>query len=152
MADLLELVTAIRNVRADAGIEPGTWLQAEVRLRRCAGGGRLRGPAGCRGEAGPGATGQPSRASPTEPDEAALVVVSRGAEARLSVSAEDRERDLERLRKELADTERLLASTRTKLANESFLSRAPSDVVAGVRDTEAELEARATRLREHLEP
>jgi valyl-tRNA synthetase len=151
VADLLELVTQMRNVRADAGIEPGTWLQAEVRLHDAQEAAVF--------EALRDVVARLARVRPVGPstsrsesDEAALIVVSRGAEARLSVSAEDRERDQERLRKELAETERLLASTRSKLANESFLSRAPSDVVAGVRDTEAELEARATRLREHLEP
>ena len=64
--------------------------------------------------------------------------------------AEDRERDRARLQKELDETERLLASTRAKLANEAFVSRAPSHVVEGVRTTEAELQALAERLREHL--
>jgi valyl-tRNA synthetase len=66
------------------------------------------------------------------------------------VRSEDRERDQARLRKELDETERLLASTRAKLANEAFVSRAPNHVVDGVRTTEAELQALAERLREHL--
>ena len=32
MADILELVSQMRNARADAGIEPATWLEAEVRF------------------------------------------------------------------------------------------------------------------------
>ena len=83
-------------------------------------------------------------------DESALVVVSPGAEARLSVSAEDRERDRARLEKELAETERLLASTRAKLANEGFVSKAPSNVVDGVRAREAELAELADRIRASL--
>ncbi len=151
VADLLELVTQIRNVRADAGIEPGTWLQAEVRLHDATEAAVFEALRDVVARLARVRPVSPS-ASPSVADETALVVVSRGAEARLSVDAEDRERDRERLRRELAETERLLASTRSKLANEAFVSRAPSDVVAGVRDTEAELEARATRLREHLEP
>jgi valyl-tRNA synthetase len=83
-------------------------------------------------------------------DASALVVVSPGAEARLSVSAEDRERDRVRLEKELAETERLLASTQSKLANEAFVSRAPAPVVEGVRAREAELLELAGRLRANL--
>mgnify|MGYP000671098597 CR=1 FL=1 len=32
VADILELVSQMRNARADAGIEPATWLEAEVRF------------------------------------------------------------------------------------------------------------------------
>ena len=156
VADILELVSQVRNARADAGIEPGTWLVADVRfddpavaatfdelapvVARLA---RVR-PSLVDAAAHPGPSGPPAE------EQAALVVVSHGAEARLSVSAEDRERDRARLEKELADTERLLTSTRAKLANESFVSRAPEPIVAGVRATEAELDALAQRLREHL--
>jgi valyl-tRNA synthetase len=152
VADLLELVTQMRNARADAAIEPGTWLQAEVRfldpgvaavfeslhdvVARLA---RVR----------PRVVSK--AAPPADADDgASLVVVSRGAEARLSVSAEDRERDRARLQRELEETEALLASTRAKLANEAFVSRAPQPVVQGVWDTEAQLQALAERLREHL--
>ena len=83
-------------------------------------------------------------------DASALVVVSRGAEARLSVSDEDRERDRARLEKELAEAERLLLATRKKLANESFVSKAPTAVVDGVRARETELVDLTVRLREHL--
>ncbi len=55
-----------------------------------------------------------------------------------------------RLQKELADTERLLASTRAKLANEGFVSKAPPAVVEGVRAKERELQELAGRLHEHL--
>jgi valyl-tRNA synthetase len=95
---------------------------------------------------------RPSVVSPSSQaaDASALVVVSPGAEARLSVSAEDRERDRARLEKELAETERLLAATRAKLANEAFVSRAPAQVVDGVRAREAELQELAGRIRDNL--
>ncbi len=133
------------------GIEPGTWLRAQIRfdaedeaevfealsdtVARLA---RIR------------PTLAPAAADPVAEDAAALVVVTRGAEARLSVSAEDRERDRASLQKELEETERLLASTHAKLANEAFVSRAPAHVVEGVRASEAELQALSDRLREHL--
>ena len=152
VADLLELVTQIRNARADAGIEPGTWLQADVRFddeRTAEVFEALRDTVARLARVRP--TLASATAEPATADAAALVVVARGAEARLSVSAEDRERDRARLQKELDEAERLLASTRAKLANEAFVSRAPAHVVEGVRATEAELQGLAARLREHLE-
>jgi valyl-tRNA synthetase len=150
VADILELVTQIRNARADAGTEPGTWLRAQIRFDAEAVAGVFEALSDTVARL---ARIRPTLAPAAEPvaeDAAALVVVTRGAEARLWVSAEDRERDRARLQKELEETERLLASTRFKLANEAFVSRAPSHVVEGVRASEAELQALSDRLREHL--
>jgi valyl-tRNA synthetase len=149
VAAILELVSQMRTARTDASIAPATWLDAELRfdderlvrafeaiadaVARLA---RLR----------PRLTEGSVMVSSAE----ALVVVAPGAEARLSVGREDRERDEARLRKELEETERLLASTRAKLDDASFVERAPGHIVDGVRDRAAELEALAARLREHL--
>jgi valyl-tRNA synthetase len=148
VADILELVSQLRTARADAGIEPGSWLDAELRFEQ---------PDRVEAfEAIADVVARLARVRPTVrtdgsgTDDAALVVVSRGAEGRLSVSAEDRARDRARLEKELAETEKLLASTRAQLANEGFVSKAPAAVVDGVRAKEAELAERAERLRGHL--
>jgi valyl-tRNA synthetase len=146
VADILELVSQMRNARADAGIEPATWLEAELRFEQAD-----RAEAF---EAIADVVAKLARVRPTvaatsgaPADESALVVVSPGAEARLSVSPEDRERDRARLERELAETERLLESTRAKLANEGFVSKAPANVVDGVRAREAELAELADRIR-----
>jgi valyl-tRNA synthetase len=150
VADILELVSQIRNARADAGIEPATWLEAELRFE--ADDHRIA------FEAIADVVARLARIRPVLRDKTvsresgdALVVVSHGAEARLSVSAEDRERDRARLQKELSETERLLDATRAKLANDAFVNRAPADVVDGVRARESELSELAQRIREHLE-
>jgi valyl-tRNA synthetase len=149
VADIMELVSQIRNARADSGIEASTWLDAELSFER-----EDRETAF---EAIAPAVSRLAHVKPslkrveTAPgDASALVVVSKGAEARLSVTESDRERDRARLEKELAETERLLRATRGKLANESFVSKAPASVVEGVRAREAELVELAERLREHL--
>jgi valyl-tRNA synthetase len=136
----------MRNARADAGIEPATWLDAELRFE-AAGHAQAF-------EAIADAVARLARVRPqvvtegsSTADESALVVVVPGAGARLSVSAEDRERDRARLERELTETERLLAATRAKLANESFVSKAPAQVVDGVRAKESELNELAERLR-----
>jgi valyl-tRNA synthetase len=149
VGDILELVTQMRNARADAGIEPATWLEAELRFEEAGHAEAF--------EAIADAVARLARVRPTvvqaetpSADSTTLVVVSPGAEARLSVSAQDRERDRARLEKELAETEKLLAATRAKLANEAFVSKAPADVVDTARAREAELQALAERLRQNL--
>ena len=150
VADLLELVTQMRNARADAGIEPGTWLQADLRFddeREAVVFEALADTVARLARVRPILL--PAGRSPSEERSARGRQPRRGGAA-LACSAEDRERDRARLQKELDETERLLASTRAKLANEAFVSRAPSHVVEGVRATEAELQALAERIREHL--
>jgi Valyl-tRNA synthetase len=63
--------------------------------------------------------------------------------------AADLERD--RLERDLAEAEGWLVAARQRLANESFVSRAPAAVVEGARAREAELADAVSRLRERLE-
>jgi valyl-tRNA synthetase len=149
VADIIELVSQMRNARADAGIDPGTWLEAELRFDQA--------DRAVAFEAIADVVARLARVRPSvartpagQTDASALVVVGPGAEARLSVTAEDRERDRARLEKELAETDKLLAATRARLANQAFVSKAPTAVVDGVRAREAELQELAARLREHL--
>jgi valyl-tRNA synthetase len=146
---ILELVSEVRTARADAAIPPATWLDADLRFEED----RLA----TAFEAISESVARLARVRPNLDGDApgaraadALVVVVPGAEARLSVSREDRQRDEARLRRELEETERLLASTQAKLSDDAFVSRAPSAVVEGVRARAAELEAVAARLRGHL--
>ena len=60
----------------------------------------------------------------------------------------DVERERERLGAEIAGVERLLGSSRAKLADERFVSRAPAEVVAREREKAADLERSLERLRE----
>ncbi|MFO7531360.1 MAG: valine--tRNA ligase [Candidatus Limnocylindrales bacterium] len=150
VADIIELVSQMRNARADAGIEPGTWLEAELSFDQAD-----------RAEAFEALADVVARLARVRPkvedspgggtDATALVVVSAGAEARLTVTAEDRDRDRGRLEKELAETEKMLVATQAQLANHSFTSKAPASIVDGVRAREAELRAVAARIRAHLD-
>ncbi|MFV2065186.1 MAG: valine--tRNA ligase, partial [Chloroflexota bacterium] len=149
VADIIELVSQIRNARADAGIEPSTRLDAELHFEQEDREAAFEALSDVFARLARVRPSLRTKGAPSSGDDA-LVVVSRGAEARLSVSADDRGRDRSRLERELADTERMLASTRAKLANESFVSKAPAKVVEGVRAREEELQELAERLREHL--
>jgi valyl-tRNA synthetase len=59
--------------------------------------------------------------------------------------------DRERLEKELGEVEARLASSRARLADPAFTSRAPEAVVAGARAREAELAGQADRIRAQLD-
>ena len=149
VADIMELVSQIRNARADAGIEPGTSLEAEITFEKP--------DRAAAFEALQATFSRLTRVQPTvvaeiASDDDGLAVISSGASARLSVSDADRERDHARLQKELAEAEKMLAGTRAKLGNASFVAKAPADVVAGVRTREAELMELVDRLRASLAP
>jgi valyl-tRNA synthetase len=146
---ILELVGQVRTARADAGIPPATWLDAELRFDDA----RMASAFDPIADAIARLARVRPRLRADGPSEAggeALVVVVPGAEARLSASPEDRERDRERLRRELDETERMLQATRARLSDAAFVSRAPGHVVDGTRARAAELQALAERLREHL--
>jgi valyl-tRNA synthetase len=148
----LELVTAVRNARAEAGIEPGRWLAATVggpadalaaleslrpQLGRLA---RLR-PLTVTADAGTGAAA-----------EGMLTVIAGRLEAVVTAAASEEARAVarQRLLRELAEGERLLGGTRARLADESFVARAPAPVVDRERARESELADRVERARSSL--
>jgi len=58
--------------------------------------------------------------------------------------------ELERLRKQLAETEKHVAGTEARLANESFVSKAPAAVVEQARQTLADLQSQRQKLAEQI--
>ena len=65
-------------------------------------------------------------------------------------TGESADLDRSRLERELAEAEGWLAAARERLANPSFVGRAPAAVVDGARAREAELADQVGRLRERL--
>jgi valyl-tRNA synthetase len=149
---LLDIVRAIRNARAEAGVEPGTWLQAELVLPDpaiAAAYEALAEPVSRLARvrrvtvASSAADGDHDPA----PDTAdAISVISGTSEARLSRGTGDLERERARLTRELAEARSLLDAAQARLANASFVSRAPAAVVDGARRRSAELEELVARL------
>jgi len=154
VAAVLELIRAIRNARAEAGIEPSAWLPVDVR------------PihehvtwAGFEGAVERLARARPLRLAATdgpgdEPSAAAIAVITpdfvasigRPSESATPAGAGDRAR----LEKELAEAETRLAAARARLADPRFVERAPAHVVDGARASEAELAGQVERLRASL--
>jgi valyl-tRNA synthetase len=153
VGEAIELVTGIRNARAAAGIEPGAWLAGTITAPAAASGGltalraQIERLARVRPLSVVASEGRPSGVA----GEAISVVAGRlEAVIQRAVDAGDVARDRERLEKELLVAEGRLAAARARLADPSFLSRAPARVVEGARASEAELGQQVNRLRESL--
>ncbi|HEX5590444.1 MAG TPA: valine--tRNA ligase [Candidatus Limnocylindrales bacterium] len=154
---IVELVRAIRNARAAAGIEAAARLPIDLVVPDALGESY---------DALAPAIERLTRARPlrrhrshAELEAAApsgLAVIAGEIEARVGIDAAggvdealpSRERD--RLAKELAEAEGFLAAARARLANDAFTSKAPPAVVEGARAREAELAETVDRLRARL--
>jgi len=147
---LIELVSGIRNARAEARIDPAAWLPAALHITDV--------DTASAYHRSTAAVERLARVRPRlvtdqvdlEVGEGALTVLIRGGEARLARGGSDPTLERERLSKELAEAERMLAETEARLANESFVKRAPGPIVQAARDRLIELEARVERLRARL--
>jgi valyl-tRNA synthetase len=152
------LLTEIRNARSTARIAPSEWRAADVRV-----------PAGLVGtfDALLPALERLGRLRPIirhETREAflaterpgALAVIAGELEAFVAIGparddgADSGAAERGRLERELATAEGLLATARTRLANEAFTTKAPPIVIDGVRARQAELAEQVARLRARL--
>jgi valyl-tRNA synthetase len=156
---LIELVRGIRNARAEAKLEPARWLPVDVAVPAALGATfeALRSAIERLARARPlerrltlealASTAGPTDLAVIAGELEALVRTGEGADPATGSGALDRGR----LERELAEAEEWLAAARDRLANESFISRAPAAVVDGARAREAELADQVARLRERLE-
>jgi valyl-tRNA synthetase len=147
VSQVLDLIRGIRNARAEAGIAPVAWLDAQLTVPGDANQlvGELR-PAIER-LARVKATVLPGDVASLG-ERGNLTVVAGRLEASLVPHADAGaiERERARLEKELAEAQKALASARARLADPAFLERAPAHVVDGARASEAELSERVARL------
>jgi valyl-tRNA synthetase len=150
---LIALVRAIRNARAEAGIEAGEWLEADVYLPEAA----TRNALAAVSEAiARLARIRPVRVHESPPDAGAasgaghLTALSGRDEARLLRGSGQAERERMRLEAELRDAQAMLEAARARMSNKAFVSRAPVEVVEGARTRLGELEERVGRLEKRL--
>jgi valyl-tRNA synthetase len=155
VAHLIGLIGAIRTARADAGIEPSERLEAllfladdatrdayaslSAAVARLA---KVRATlVDTRDALEPSSAADPGTAAA-----AALAVLTDAAEARLTADAATRQRERARLERDHADAVRLRDAARARVADGSFVERAPAAVVEAARQKLAELEERVQRL------
>jgi valyl-tRNA synthetase len=131
---LMELITKIRNARAEANVEPGRWIAATVQ-------------GGARSDALRSASRELSLLARIAEDKLtfvdgeqaaakqALVIVASDVVATLPLAGlVDLGAERLRLRKEIEAATAEVGRLDGQLANESFVARAPEKVVAGVRE------------------
>jgi valyl-tRNA synthetase len=147
---LIDLVTGLRNARSSAKLPAADWLETLVFVPL---------ELGETFEALRPAIERLARARPLHreltPEALEAVIVTGGEiEATLRPVAAHAGADAlerERLERDLSEAEGWLAAARERLANDSFVSRAPTAVVDGARAREAELADQVARLRDRLE-
>ncbi|HEY8198673.1 MAG TPA: valine--tRNA ligase, partial [Candidatus Limnocylindrales bacterium] len=149
---LIDLVRAIRNARAGAGIEAGSVLEADLVLPDPVVRGVYTDLATSFERL---ARSRPIRMHATtdglpEVGEAALVVLAPAGEVRLSRGSGDLSREQARLDRELAETGRQLAAAEARLADPAFTTRAPASVVDGARLRRDALAVQAATLAARL--
>jgi len=158
VAEILDLVRAIRNARAEAGVDAGAWLPGVAIVPP------VPDAAASTFDALRPAIGRLARVRPLtiaiagssggKPTESALPVLAGRLEVILdiggSVSPGSEAQDRGRIERGLADAEGLLRAARERLANSQFVERAPAAIVEGARVRSAELEDLVARLREAL--
>jgi valyl-tRNA synthetase len=156
---LIELVGAIRNARAEARLEPATWLPLDIVVPVAMGPTfeALRPAIARLARARPleRLLTREALASAAQPGDLTVISGELEAHVRTAASAaggadDSSQLDRSRLERELAEAEGWLTAARERLANESFVARAPASVVEGARAREAELAGQVTRLRERL--
>jgi valyl-tRNA synthetase len=148
---LMELVAKIRNARAEANVDPGQWIAADVFA-----GARRAEFEGARREIGFLARIADDqlrfRDGESQATDQAIVVVASDVVAVLPLAGMvDLEFELARLRRELDGAEGEKTRLSGQLANEGFVARAPTPVVDGVRQKLALATEKVDVLRRRLD-
>jgi len=148
---LIDVISGVRNVRGEMGIAPGMNLEAVI----YAADGGLRAALASHQNLIENLARLKSLAVTDNPERppASATAVARGG-VTIYVRLEgviDFARETERLEKDLGKASKELASLARKLQNQDFLSKAPADVVAKVRDQQQALLERQQKLQTTLE-
>jgi len=149
-ATLIELVSGLRTARAESGVPAAEWLPTRVWLAEA--------DARAAYEPLEPALSRLARVRPQlvdqradlDTDEGGLAVVSGAGEARMIRSAADRERERQRLAKELLNLETQLVGVDNRLADQAFIAKAPAQVVETTRRRGAELRDQVATLNQRI--
>ena len=153
---LVDLVRGLRNARAEARVEPSSWLPVGVAVPEALGSAfeALRPAIERLAHARPLERYLTREALHGAMQQGGLAVIAGEIEALIGAAGDQgvsADADRARLEKELADAEGYLEASRARLANDAFTSKAPPHVVDGARAREAELADQVERLRARLD-
>ncbi|MFP4642387.1 MAG: valine--tRNA ligase [Chloroflexota bacterium] len=149
MESVIEIVRSIRNVRSEAKVDPGKFVEARIAVHN------NQFPVERHFDAiSTLARAQPLSRVDDEREgekEKAKVLVLRDVRVILPLSGMvDIEAEKERLRKEIEESESQVSRTEAKLQNEQFVSKAPAHVVEREREKLAEQKNKLERLKNEL--
>ena len=151
VAQVIELVRAVRNARATVGTAASAWLALDVFVPEAlAPTFEALAPAIERLARARPLTRITDRAALDGAPAGSLGIVAGEIDGRLHAAAAPGGADRARIEKELAQAAAALEATRARLADPTFLDRAPAAIVEGARAREAELAERVRRLEESL--
>jgi valyl-tRNA synthetase len=146
---VMDIVRSVRTTRSEYRVDPGKWIPASVVAGRELP--RLQGAAEI--------ISRLARLEPLEffetmadkPQQAVALLVGDVTVYMPLAELTDIKAERQRLAKELDQAEGALYKVEAKLANDSFLSRAPDSVIAQERARAESLRERTRRLRERLD-
>ena len=143
-----ELIVAVRNIRAEMEVPAKTEVRCIVNSADARLAGFLKSSeALVRELAGVSAL----EFATTRPEKSSVAVLP-GCELYVPLDGVvDVEKELERMKKEIANLEKLVAGIDAKFANPDFASRAKPEVVEGERERRAEFASKLERLRKQLD-
>jgi valyl-tRNA synthetase len=153
VGQVLDLIRAVRNARATVGSPTGAWLPLDVHVpSSLATAYEGLAPAVERLARARPLTRAADPAALDRAPAGSLGIVAGEIDARLHAGAQVTDADRARVEKELAQASAALDAVRTRLADPTFLDRAPAAIVEGARAREEELAERVERLRGSLAP
>lgn len=149
MQDRIQVIQAVRNIRASWKIAPKQELNVLVRAASAADAKKLTADqADLQHQARIGSLQVVTEAQ--RPAESALVTVPRFDVFVELKGLVDFEAERKKVRDSIAQTEGFIASLSGRLSNDAFVAKAPAKVIEGERARLAELQAQKTRLEETL--
>ena len=143
-----ELIVAVRNIRAEMEVPAKTAVKCIVNSADAGLVDFLRRSEGLIGEL---AKVSALEFDATRPEKSSIAALP-GCEAYVPLAGVvDVEKELDRMRKEIANLEKLIAGIDAKFSNANFVARAKPDVVESERERRAEFSSKLERLQRQLE-
>ncbi len=146
--EVLEVITAIRGVRSQAGVPPSDRVDVVVRPHSAEVGAHLLAHADDVTRLG--RTGSLAIDADASRPEGAAVSIGASADCYVQIGAERLAAEVVRLEKEREKARKDLEVVTRKLSNPDFVARAKEEVVEGEREKEADLQATMARIDEAL--
>jgi valyl-tRNA synthetase len=144
---VVRLVSAVRGIRAEQGLEPGAQVAVEVRAKAHAEAMEASQPIAARLVRAESLTfADPATATP----EGASVAVDPAFEVAVQLGEADREAERQRLEKQLEEARNRLAGLEKRLGNENFVTRANPAAVEKTRKDAEDTRATIASIEERL--